>query len=113
MIKNHDKKEDNTERSVKIIGETGPEEEVLKFEQALKADKLTPIKGASSDNLTKKAGEKISLILVLALLVLSIIQSAELFNLRDQITKGQFNAASAIAPAAGGSQSLPAQQGGC
>ena len=60
----------------------------------------------------KQIGEKISLILVFALLVLSVIQSIELYNLRAQITSGQFSTGAA-APAAGSDQGLPAQQGGC
>ncbi len=111
--KNHDKKEFNEEQEIKIIGEIRPEEEALKFEQALKKDRLAPIKDAGSGGVIKKAGEKISLVLVFALLLLSIVQSIELFSLRNQIIKGQFTTAGAAAPSAGGSQALPAQQGGC
>lgn len=109
--KYHNKKENNAEE-IKIISETKKDEEILKFEQALKEDELALTGNESSGGSIKKAGEKISLILVFALLLLSIVQSIELFNLQAQIAKGQFNTSSSV-PAAGSTQGLPAQQGGC
>lgn len=61
-----------------------------------------------------KTKEMLNLALIFVLLALSLIQSIELINLRTQIQKGQFNPANnSSAPTTGGSQGLPAQQGGC
>lgn len=61
----------------------------------------------------KGSRDKISSILIIILLLLSIIQSVELFDLRSKIASGQFLAGAAASSASGGEQSLPAQQGGC
>lgn len=111
MNKQHNQIKES-EQEVKIISEIKKDEEVLKFEQALKEDKLALVKNETSGGAIKKSGDKISLALVIILLLLSVIQSVELFNLQAQIAKGQFNAA-ASRPAAGGIQGLPSQQGGC
>lgn len=58
--------------------------------------------------LTKETG---GLIVVLVLLALSLIQSVELINLRQQIKSGQFGGAST--GSSGNTQGLPSQQGGC
>ena len=61
-----------------------------------------------------KPGELIGALIILALLGISLVQSVELINLRNQLKNGQFGAnANASAPATGGAQGLPAQQGGC
>lgn len=58
--------------------------------------------------LTKETG---GLIVVLILLALSLIQSVELINLRQQIKSGQFGGANS--GSSGNTQGLPGQQGGC
>lgn len=58
--------------------------------------------------LTKETG---GLIVILVLLALSLIQSVELINLRQQIKSGQFSGANS--GSSGNTQGLPSQQGGC
>lgn len=53
----------------------------------------------------------ISSVAIFILLVLSLIQSFEILNLKKEIEKGQFTGNASVAPAA--SQGLPEQQGGC
>lgn len=104
--KYHNKKENE---EVKV------DEIILQVEEAANKEKkqfAEDTVSSESSEPVKKIGDKISLVLVFALLLLSIIQSIELFNLRGQILKGQFTGA-APASAAGSSQGLPAQQGGC
>ena len=57
--------------------------------------------------------QTLSTIIIFILLALSLVQSIELINLRTQIQKGQFSGSAAAPAAAGASQGLPAQQGGC
>lgn len=100
---------------IRQINEEKVDEIILEAEERGKEEKNQQFKGAVFSGLEsseKNIGDKISLVLIFALLVLSIIQSAELFNLRNQILKGQFSSGT-IAPASGAGQGLPAQQGGC
>lgn len=89
------------------------DEIILQAEESGEKEKMRSFNNINSDESVKKIGDKISLVLVLVLLLLSIIQSVELFNLRGQILKGQFTSGAPAAPAAGSDQGLPAQQGGC
>ncbi len=66
------------------------------------------IKNPLKIKLTQKSA---GVIVVLFLLALSLIQSIELLNLRKQIKSGQFGAGNGNA--AGNTQGLPSQQGGC
>lgn len=109
----HIKKESGEKQEVKKNNETKVDEIILKAEEAGEKEKLQLNKEAMSGGPVNQIGEKISLVLVFILLLVSIIQSVELFNLRNQILKGQFSAVEAAAPASGGSQALPSQQGGC
>jgi len=61
----------------------------------------------------RNPGELTGAIVILALMGLSLVQSIELISLRNQLKNGQFGANNAGAPATGGAQGLPAQQGGC
>jgi len=113
MSKHYNQK-NAAEQEIKQIDETKVDEIILESEKEAQDAKLNSAKDISyneSIESVKKIGEKISLILVFVLLILSIIQSIELFNLRNQIVKSQFSGGSAV-PAAG-SQDLPSQQGGC
>lgn len=90
------------------------DEIILESEEAAQKEKLKHIKEGSFDGReTKSMGDKISMILILVLLALSIIQSIELISLRAQIKGGQFNPGNASNSSSGPDQSLPSQQGGC
>lgn len=88
------------------------DEIILEAEDAGQKEKTNSVQKSVFGESIKKAEDKISLILVFALLVLSIIQSFELFNLRAQIAKGEFSAGAPVS-AQDASQGLPSQQGGC
>lgn len=103
----HIKKENDKHHENKRSDETKVDEIILEAEQAAQEEKGHLSDDMVSARSAKKIGEKINMALIFILLAVSIIQSIELLNLRNQIEKGQF-----AAPATGGSQ-LPSQQGGC
>lgn len=97
---------------VKKIDDSKAGEIIKKAEEAAAPHSAETAKEKTSGK--KKPGELMGALVVLALLGLSIIQSVELINLRAQLKNGQFGAsANTNAPAAGGTQGLPSQQGGC
>lgn len=98
---------------IKQFDESKVDEIILEAEKEGEEKKQSAEDNVRNGDSIKKTGEKISLILVFVLLLVSIIQSVELFNLREQIVKGRFSAGASAAPASGGDQGLPAQQGGC
>lgn len=101
---------------IKQLDESKVDEIILEAEkegQEEKKQSAEDINSGQPRDSIKKIGDKISLALVFVLLLLSIIQSVELFNLRNQIEKGQFSPGAAAAPAQGANQGLPSQQGGC
>lgn len=103
----------NTHHIKKENEETKVDEIILQAEKAEQDEKKHLVENSASGKSIKEIGEKISLGLILVLLLVSIIQSYELFNLRSQILKGQFSAVEAAAPATGSNNALPGQQGGC
>lgn len=108
----HIKKEDSAKHESKKNEEIKVDEIILQAEKAGEKEKIRLAENMDSGESVKKIGEKISLALVFTLLLLSIVQSIELFSLRSQIAKSQFTISTST-PDAGGAQGLPAQQGGC
>jgi len=95
---------------IKQIDDSKVDEIIKKAEEAAATHSAETAKVKTSKEI--KRGELIGVLVIFVLLGLSIIQSVELINLRAQLKNGQFGA-SADTPAAGGTQGLPAQQGGC
>lgn len=108
MTNKHNDKKENEDIKVDEI--------ILQAEKDGREEKNQLVKESASlgsaDSI-KKIGNNVNLVLVFVLLLISIIQSVELFNLRAQILEGQFSAPASAAPATGGDQGLPSQQGGC
>lgn len=98
---------------IKQIEETKIDEIILEAEKEGQEKKIQSAADIASGEPVKEIKDKISLVLVFVLLILSMIQSIELYNLRNQIIKGQFISGASAAPAAGSGQGLPSQQGGC
>lgn len=97
----------------KEIDEVKVDEIILDSEQEVQKEKLeSGNMEISGEEKGKSFGEKISLVLIFILLVVSVVQSVELAALYKQVKEGQFNSG-AGSNNSSGSQSLPSQQGGC
>lgn len=113
--KHRNKMDNNSGLEIRQVDEPKADDLILEIEKDAIEEKTRSAReldGAGSAESVKKIGEKISTVLVLVLLIISIIQSVELYNLRSLIVKGQFTTGTP-ASTAGSGQSLPSQQGGC
>lgn len=110
MTNKHLKKEEDGVYEIKKIDDAKVDEIIFEAEREGEADRAARLNG-EEENFLVKFGQSISSSVIVILLVLSLIQSYELINLKKTIQKGQFNGSGSSAPAA--PQSLPAQQGGC
>ncbi len=110
MTNKHFKKEDNISYEIKQIDNTKVDEIILEAEKenaVVNSEKARE----NSIGLFERFRQNAGMFVILVLLILSLIQSVELFNLKKEIQKGQFVGGSSSAPAA--PQELPSQQGGC
>ncbi len=110
MTNKHLKKENDAVYEIKKINDAKVDEIIFEAEREGEVNRAAHLNSDGESSLVK-FGQSVSSVAIVILLVLSLIQSYELINLKKAIQKGQFNGSSNSAPAA--PQGLPAQQGGC